>query len=174
MNRFLIAALTADGCIAKDPQAPSTAWTSKADKKRFVELTKRAGAIVVGLNTWRTFGGKPLKDRLNIIYSPEPIADLPAGAEVTTKSPADLIRELESRGFKEVAICGGSTIYTMFMKAKVIDRLYLTVEPILFGSGIRLFNESLNDYRLELESVEKTDDGTLLLEYRVNYDIEVK
>lgn len=167
MSCFIIAALSADGYIAHDPSVPSTTWTSKEDTKRFIELTKKAGTIVVGLNTWQTFGGKPLKDRLNIIYSPDPIANLPENTEVTSLPPAELIKNLSDRGHKQVAICGGSQIYTMFMKSGLVDKLYLTIEPIVFGSGIRLFNDKIENCRLELVSETKTENGTLLLEYDV-------
>jgi len=48
MKVFIIAAISTDGFIAKDPNEPSTAWTSLADKKHFGEITKRAGVIVMG------------------------------------------------------------------------------------------------------------------------------
>jgi dihydrofolate reductase len=166
MTCFIIAALSADGYIARDSSAPSTAWTGKADKKRFVEISKHAGVVVMGQNTWKTFGGRPLKDRLNIVYSPERLPDMPEGTETTTKSPSELLTELESRGFKEVAICGGSMIYTMFMKSGLVNKLYLTVEPIIFGDGVRLFKESL-DSRLNLVSCAQTEEGALLQEYDV-------
>jgi dihydrofolate reductase len=86
--------------------------------------------------------------------------------ETTTKSPRELLKVLESRGFKEVAICGGSQIYTMFMKSGVVDMLYLTIEPIVFGDGMRLFKEDM-DYKLHLEEYAKTETGTLLLTYNV-------
>lgn len=163
MKTFIIAAMTADGFIAKDPNHPAL-WTSKDDKKRFVDITKRAGVVVMGLNTYKTLH-RPLKERLNIVYSPDgPIE----GAEVTMKSPADLLKELEERGFKEVAICGGSTIYTMFMKAKLVDKLYLTVEPLFFGTGMKLFNDDLL-FRLKLVSAVQADAGTLLVEYDVDF-----
>jgi dihydrofolate reductase len=163
---FIIAAMSADGYIARDSSLPSTAWTSKEDKKRFVAITKKAGVVIMGLNTWKTFG-KPLKDRLTVVYSPEPIADLPEGVEITAKSSADLLAELDGRGFKEAAICGGSQIYTMFMKSGLVNKLYLTIEPVVFGDGIRLFKENL-DYKLKLIESIKTEDGTLLLEYIAN------
>ena len=165
MNCFIIAALSADGLIAKNPTAPSTTWTSKEDKRRFVEISKRARVIVMGQNTWLTFGGRALKDRLNIVYSPTPLPPVES-MELTTKAPAELLAELESRGFTEVAICGGSQIYTMFMKSGLVTKLYLTVEPVIFGAGIRLFKEEM-DVRLKLVSSSQTDGGTMLLEYDV-------
>jgi len=166
MKTFIIAALSADGYIARDSSLPSTVWTSKEDKKRFVEITKRAKVVVMGQNTWKTFGGRALKERLNIVYSPNRLPDMPPEVEITSKSPLELINELESRGFTEVAICGGSQIYTMFMQAGVVDRLYLTIEPVIFGDGIRLFKAPL-DFRLKLVDDQKTEGGTRLVEYEV-------
>jgi len=165
MKTFIIAAMTADGYIGRD-SAHAAMWTGKEDKKRFVEITKRAGVIIMGQNTWKTLG-RPLKDRLNIVYSPVPLEDAAEGVETTAKSPADLLKELEGRGFKEVAICGGSMIYSMFMKSGLIDTLYLTIEPIVFGDGMRLFKESM-DFKLKLVSSIATENGALLLEYSVN------
>ncbi len=176
IKAFIIVAHTADGFIAPasaDGQSiPSTVWTSGADKKKFIQLTKTAGVMVMGLNTFKTIG-KPLKDRLNIVYAPKDIADKEklnypdsTNLEFTEKSPKDLIVELENRGFKEIAICGGSTIYTMFMEAGLVDTIYITVEPHLFGNGMTIFNKPLN-IKLKLASFEKLSDDVLFLEYKV-------
>ncbi len=160
---FIIAALTADGFIAKDANHPAF-WTSKEDKARFVELTKKAGVVVMGSQTYKTLP-RPLKERVNIVYSRSKEFE---GAETTQDEPRLLLAKLEARGFKEIAICGGSQIYTMFMKAKVVDKLYLTIEPLIFGTGITLFKEDLLA-DLTLLSHTKTDNHTLLLEYKVEY-----
>ena len=56
MKVFIIAAISADGFIAKDPKEPSTSWTSLVDKKHFSEITKRAGTVVMGAKTYETIG----------------------------------------------------------------------------------------------------------------------
>jgi len=164
MKVFIIAALSADGYIAKD-ERHSAFWTSKADKARFVKLTKEAGVVVMGSTTYATLP-RPLKERVNIVYSRSKTFE---GAETTQKPPLELIKDLEARGFKSVAICGGSHIYTMFMKARLVDTLYLTVEPIVFGKGIGIFNEDML-FHLKLQSVqESAESGSLLMEYSVDY-----
>ena len=176
MTCFIIAAVTADGYIGKDP-THAAFWTSKDDKKRFVELTKRAGIVVMGLNTFKTLP-RPLKERVNIVYSPEKLPEQPLKTdgspehkvETTTKPPRELLAELEARGFKEVAICGGQSIYTMFMKSGVVNKLYLTIEPVIFGSGMRLFNEDMH-YQLELKNSGQAESGSLLLEYDVRNSV---
>lgn len=158
---FIVVAQTLDGFIAKEVNHPAF-WTSKEDKQRFVELTKRAGVVVIGKSTFKTLP-RPLKERVNIVYSKTEHFE---GTETTADTPIELIQKLEARGFKEVAICGGSQIYTMFLKAGVVDTIYITVEPILFGAGISVFNEPI-DVQLELKSETKTESGTIMLEYKV-------
>lgn len=162
LHSFIIAAQTLDGFIARDSEQNSMSWTSGADKKRFVELTKRAGVVIMGSKTFETIG-RPLKDRLNIVYSKS--GKVYPGAETTSKTPTELLQELETRGYKEVAVCGGSSIYSLFMNAGVVDTLYLTIEPVLFGTGVPLFSKPVSS-TLELVSTEKSG-NTLMLEYKI-------
>lgn len=159
---FLIVALSTDGYIAKDVSEPSTAWTSLADKKHFTEITKKAGVVVMGAKTFKTIG-KALPERRTIVYSEEKI-NVP-NIEITSLPPIELIAKLEKEGARELAICGGATIYTMFMKSKVVDSLYITIEPTIFGSGMKLFTEPITQ-NLSLVSTE-TKDSSVFLEYKV-------
>ena len=165
MTTFIIAAITADGFIAKNSNHLAS-WTSKEDKKFFVEKTKEAGVVIMGLNTYKTIG-KPLPGRLNIVYS-KTEKDL-EGVEVTQDKPSKLLNNLSERGYKEVAITGGAQIYTMFMEADLVDKVYLTVEPILFGNGMSLVTKYL-DIKLKLQSTQKLNDNTIALEYDVVHD----
>lgn len=162
MKVFVIATETADGFIAKDKSHSPFLWSSKEDKKHFIDMTKRAGVVVMGSETFKTLP-HALKERTNIVYSRSQTFE---EAETTSDEPAVLIEKLEKRGFKEVAICGGSTIYTMFLKARVVDTIYLTIEPILFGAGMSMLKEDLHVH-LELVNHHKTEGGTLILEYKV-------
>jgi len=177
MEVFIIASITADGLIGQNTDQSSMNWTSKADKQFFIQKTKEAGAVVMGRKTFDTIAPKyrPLKNRLNIIYTRQNLEDFIEHYQVqnredvlvTQDEPQKLIQQLEEEGQQQVAICGGSSIYTMFMKAGVVNKLYLTVEPIVFGSGVKLFNEEL-DNKLKLNKVGKLgDEGTVLLEYLV-------
>ncbi len=53
------------------------------------------------------------------------------------------------------------------MKSGLVDTLYLTIEPVVFGDGIKLFKEEM-DYKLTLVDSVKTESGAMLLEYSVN------
>jgi dihydrofolate reductase len=42
--------------------------------------------------------------------------------------------------YRTVVLLGGTETYTFFMKRNLIDEMYLTVEPVDFREGLRLFD----------------------------------
>lgn len=160
---FIIAAQSVDGFISPLEHTNSMSWTSGADKEFFKEKTKEAGVVVMGRTTFETIG-KALPGRRTIVYSTKTIEI--EGVETTNLLPLDLISKLEQEGYKEVAICGGSSIYSLFMQANCVSKLYLTIEPILFGDGIKLFN-NIHQSKLELISSKALGGNALLLEYDI-------
>lgn len=174
MHVFLIAAITLDGFIAREVGQNSTTWTSAEDTQWFRQRTKEAGAVVMGSKTYDTIG-RPMPNRLNVVMTrnPEKYQALADNTWFTNASPHDILLNLEEKGYSEVAICGGSAIYSAFMKAGLIHTLYVTVEPTLFGKGIPLFTEALTQ-DLRLKAVRNLSEHTLLLEYSVLPLLEVK
>jgi dihydrofolate reductase len=165
MKVFIIAAMSADGFIAKS-QNEFIDWTSKEDKQLFVKLTKQAGVMVMGGNTFRTLN-RSLPGRRMIVMTRQSInVD---GVETTQETPDELIERLVLEGVDELAICGGGAIYSLFLNAKVVTDLYLTIEPVLFGTGLSLVNTDLQ-MDLELQSIEKLNENTVLLHYHVSAD----
>lgn len=166
---FIIAVMTADGFIARSVNELAS-WSSKEDKQRYIALTKEAGVMVMGATTFRTFP-KPLPGRHHVIYSrTEKFEEkwLDGNVETTNANPTDLIAELANKGFSKIAICGGSSIYSQFINAGVVTKVYLTIEPIMFGDGIKLFNQSIpGDCNLILDQIQKSETGTIFLDYSV-------
>lgn len=167
MNVFIIAAMTADGFIGLDSNHRSLDWRSKADAKFFIERTKEAGVLVMGSATYNTFKIRrtPPGRRL-IVMSSRPDSIAGEGVEATNEGPAALIERLEREGAHEVAISGGATIYKLFLDNNLVDELYLTIEPVLFGEGIPLFRGEVRT-RLSLCENRNLSDNTVLLHYKV-------
>lgn len=162
MKVILIAALSADGFIARHEHELAD-WTSKEDKQLFVQLTKEAGVLVMGGTTYRTIG-KALPGRRNIIYSRH-ITD-EAGIETTQEAPAALLERLASEGHESVAICGGRSIYDLFLTSGLVTDVYLSIEPVLFGSGVSLSATAMN-VPLKLVESRQLNDNTTLNHYEV-------
>jgi dihydrofolate reductase len=170
MHIFLLAAITADGFIGQSADNRSFDWTSPEDKAFYVKMIKQAGVVVMGSTSFKTFTRYP-KGLKFVIYTSQPQNFTNPKPEVITTwatkdTPEEVIATLKAEGHKEVAICGGASIYTMFMKAGLIDTLYLTVEAKVFGNGIRLFNDKVFQH-IELVEVEKLGGNTVLLTYKV-------
>jgi dihydrofolate reductase len=164
MNIILVAALSADGFIAKS-STHGADWTGSADKKIFVKLTKAMGTMIMGRTTFDTIG-RALPGRRTIVYTSHPETIDAEAIDTTTEPPAQLLRRLKAEGTSGVAICGGAQIYTQFMQTGLVQDLYLTYIPTLFGQGITLFSKTLNTH-LELVDTEPLGDGALLQHYRV-------
>jgi len=164
MRIFIIAAVTADGFIGKHSLHGSD-WTSHEDKKLFVRLTKEAGTMVMGSRTFETIK-RALPGRRTIVLTSHPDAVRVEGVEATDSSPAELVARLEKEGVTALAVCGGATVYAQFMEAGLVNELYLTVEPLLFGKGIPLFSSELNN-TLRLLDFEQLNQNSILLHYAV-------
>lgn len=165
MKVFIIAALTADGFIARDSSHMAD-WTEKEDKQLYVRLTKESGVMVMGSRTFDTIG-RALPGRKTIVYTTH--AEKYQGienVETTAELPEELVKRLQAEGYRSVAICGGTQIYTTFMQAKVVTDLYLTIAPVLFGTGIQLLNKSFNS-QLALNALEKLGANSIAAHYSI-------
>nr|AIA15494.1 Dihydrofolate reductase [uncultured bacterium]AIA15770.1 Dihydrofolate reductase [uncultured bacterium] len=164
MKVFIIAAVTVDGFIGRSSDHLAD-WTGGEDKKIFVKLTKEAGVIVMGSRTFATIG-RALPGRRNIVYTNTPEKITAEGVETTHESPGELIDRLAAEGHTAMAICGGTTVYNLFMDSGRVTELYLTFVPMAFGEGLRLFTtEQATHLRLADSSV--LADGGLLAHYEL-------
>ncbi len=165
IKTILLMALTLDGKIAKDSDLFPD-WTVKADKRLFVEITKAAGALIMGSKTFDTIG-KPLPGRKNIVMTRDPRRISTWDNLVYTNlTPQALLAELESEGYREVVLAGGTRINSIFLRAGLIDELIVTITPMIFGSGIGLFEEGI-EVDLVLEEFRPLDEARVCLHYRV-------
>ena len=167
MKVILYAAVSVDGKLAEATGQVSTDWTSEADYKWFVAQTKVCGVVAMGRKTFSTIS-RPLKDRLLYVMRRSPESCEPMGDSVifTSMTPEEIVADAEARGYKTLALAGGSEIHTLFFEAGLVDEIYLTVEPVLFGHGVPLTGEQ-SRVNLELIDTERLGEQAVLLHYRV-------
>ncbi|WP_035236235.1 dihydrofolate reductase family protein [Desulfobacter vibrioformis] len=167
MEVILLIASTVDGKIARN-SSQFVNWTGKADKKYFVEQTKKAGVMIMGSKTYDTIG-KPLPGRLNIVMTRDKSRQSDQDNLVFTDlSPALILEDLALRGYTSAALVGGATVNALFARDNLITQVHLTLVPKLFGSGLSIFAPPLElDLNLSFESSQDIEEGHLLLIYRV-------
>lgn len=170
MKTVLIAAVTLDGKIAKSAYH-NVNWTSKEDKQFFRKETRKAGAVIFGSNTYKAIG-KPMPRCLNIIMTRQPqkyaSKEQKNIIEFTSDAPKEILSNLTKRGFKKAIIGGGSAIYSLFLQANLIEEIYLTVAPKIFGKGISLFQDvEIDEVNWRLIDVGKLGEGEVLMKYKL-------
>lgn len=79
-----------------------------------------------------------------------------------------MVKNLTKRGYEKALLVGGEQVSTQFFKESLVNELWLTIEPYIFGYGNSLLsNEKLN-VSLELKTLKKLNNkGALLLKYKV-------
>lgn len=165
INVTLMMAISADGRIAKDKNQLAN-WTSPEDKKLFVAESKKHGVVMMGENTFNTFPS-PLPGRLNVVFSENP-KENHDNVKYVSGEPSIVLAELETMGYKSALLGGGCFLNSLFLKNKLISEIILTIEPVLFGSGLSLFDTEATA-SLELKSLDKLNENTIAIKYKVNY-----
>ncbi len=100
---------------------------SSVDHQILLELRSHADCLIHGKNLAKQFGEQTLKSLSK--YHP----NLPY-LVVTTRNLPDLVAELKSKGYKRVLVEGGPTLLASFLKQDLLDEIFLTISPKIFGS----------------------------------------
>ena len=88
------------------------------------------------------------------------------GVTITRQSPAALVREIRKRSGKNIWLMGGGELAREFLKADLVDELYLGMVPVLLGEGIPLFPEAFPQRNFALAENKTYSKGLVELKYR--------
>lgn len=150
-------------------------WSSIEDQRHFFSLVKKNDLIVMGRATYEAVHSqiKLQEKKLRIVLTRQPEkfkkVMIRNQLEFSNKSPEQLIKRLTLLGYKKILLVGGSIINGLFLKQNLVDELYLTIEPKIFGNGKNLVEGQSLNHKLQLINVKKLNKaGTLLLKYKVN------
>ena len=116
----IVAAIGKNGQLGIDNKIP---WTLKEDMQNFKDLTLNHH-ILMGRRTFESIGGKPLKNRINLLVTRNKNID-PKGCEVFDCS-YKAMDFAKSNKEKEIFIIGGTTIYKFFLDNNLADKMYIT------------------------------------------------
>jgi dihydrofolate reductase len=165
MHVSLMVAITVDGKIARTSDHYPD-WTGKADKKLYVEITRKAGVMIMGSTTFDTIG-KILPGRKTIVMTRNPDRRSNRNDLVYTQAPPEqVIDDLAAQGYTEAVVVGGAKINSLFAVKGLIDELILTISPYAFGDGLSIFSEPL-ELKLALKKFRQLDEDTLCVRYTV-------
>lgn len=165
-------ATTLDGFIAKpDGSAPGFAMTGEHTDAFVAHLSEYA-AIVMGRATYEigyTYGMKPgdlpYGDRPHHIFSES--IDLPEKPNLNVVRGDTLahIDRIKAEVAGPVYLCGGERFAGHLLAHERIDSLRIKLNPHVYGTGIRLFEDFDGLKAFTLTHVERYSSGVVLLDY---------
>ncbi|HKD82260.1 MAG TPA: dihydrofolate reductase family protein [Candidatus Angelobacter sp.] len=88
------------------------------------------------------------------------------GLTFTKESPASLVEKIRRQKGKDIWLFGGGEIARDFLKADLVDELYIGVVPVLLGEGIPLFPSGFPQRDFELIENKTFSRGLIALKYR--------
>ena len=172
MKTILYMAITANGYIAKEND--DTSWVSEVEWAGFSGMIKKYGNMIIGKRTYEAMvkNDEFNKSNLNKIKTVVLTNDSSLKIEnpnfiFTVKSPQDALNILKEQGFETIMVCGGGGANSSFIKENLIDEIYLDIEPIIFGRGIKVFAEIDFESKLKLLETKRISDNEIQLHYKV-------
>lgn len=169
MKVILYMAITINGFIAKEND--DTSFVSEIEWDSFRNMIKSTGNMIIGSRTYEIMrDGEEFKNLENIrvlVVSENANFKTIADNHSIIKSPKDTLAILEKEAFNKVLVAGGGTLNASFMAENLIDEIYLDVEPVVFGKGIRLFKEDNFEAKLKLLGTKQLSDNEIQLHYQV-------
>ena len=174
MKTVLIAVTTLDGCISRHNEPGASTWASAEDQVHFRATTSLCDVRIFGSGTyepdrqWFVESAKPGIRKIVLTSRPEQFAAdaRPGILEFTSDAPEVVVARLAADGHERCAILGGGNVYGSFLRADLVDEMEITIEPLLFGNGVRLGGNVAFERRFEFVEVTNLSASTLLARYR--------
>ena len=165
---------SADGFIAR-PDGDLDWLTSRPAPKGFYGMNafmKSIDTKVLGRKTYEAslvLGAKfdSKKERTIVFSRHAPPSDAPSGVEFVQEPIGQFVNQLRKQPGKDIWLMGGGDLIASFLDAHAIDKFVVSVVPVFIGDGIPLIARRDRHVPLELETVERFDDGVVQLHYRV-------
>ena len=165
--------MSVDGFLARRDDTFDFLLTGEQVPHGFEEFLASVDVVVMGRRTFQvvlklghlaTYGKKPM-----MVLSSRPLdfSSVKGGVlEQISGEPTEIVKQLQSRGFKHAYIDGGITIQR-FLAAGLINRLVITRVPVLIGQGVSLFGPVPRDISLRHVATGTYKGGLVQSEYEV-------
>lgn len=158
--------MSLDGVVAIDHTHDIRSFSSREDREFFLNSIRDYDGIIVSSRTY-VKDASPGTRRVILTHSaPAEGASDPLGIYMSGDE-REICEKMWDMGFKKAALAAGPSTCLSFLRAGLVKDLYLSIEPISLGSGIRLFTDENYISRWTLiESKKLNENGTMMMHYR--------
>ncbi len=148
-----------------------TGFVSETEWSSFRSKIQEIGNLVVGRRTYEIMHRNgDLKNLENIkvaVVTKNSSTQLEGTSHFVAQSPKSAIALLTERGFEKILIGGGGMLNGSFMSEGLIDEIFIDIEPVAFGKGIKLFGESDFGAKLRLVDTKQLSPNEIQLHYEI-------
>jgi dihydrofolate reductase len=170
----LFIASTIDGFIAREDG--SLDWLNDLPNPDqldygYVDFLESIDVLIMGRKTYEeilNFGIEwPYADKKSFVLSADPnyLTKTP-NTILTNRISEDFIKTLRSNSKRNVWIIGGGQLIQEFLEYDAVDKMTLSIIPVILGKGIKLFRENVKERRFELIRSESFTTGVVNLTYK--------
>lgn len=170
MTITLFIATSLDGYIAGPDDDLS--WLFTDADYGFSDFYDSVDGLIMGRGTYdvvRRMGKWPYPGKPTYVVSKN--SELDITTDDTYLAPGeleDLEIELVDRGLQNVWLVGGGELVRSFLDQHRIDKIVMSLHPVLLGRGVALFPGGFPSVRLKLLEAERFDSGLVQLTYEVD------
>lgn len=170
-NIILYTALSLDNYIALPNGGID--WLFNDQDYGYTQFYTQIDTLLMGNNTYKTvlgFGNFPHNDRRCIVFSqlPKPHTDTEPSVTFINQNIVDFVQQLKAQQGKDIWLVGGAQINTLLLNAGLIDKMVLSIHPVLLGNGIPLFYKPYTTTNWTLTNCQTFGSGLVQLTYALN------
>ncbi|MBY0466770.1 MAG: dihydrofolate reductase family protein [Burkholderiales bacterium] len=173
-------ATSLDGFIARkdgsiDWLMAANATVPAGEDCGYAAFMRTVDVLIMGRHTYEQVAGFepwPYEGKRVVVLSSKEIAFRQGPSiqlERSAETPHDLLKRMSAEGCKHAYIDGGKVIQS-FLSNGLIDKLTITVIPVLIGEGRPLFASVPNDTKLTLAQSKAYDFGFVQTTYMARTD----
>ena len=140
---ILIAAVTLDGLIARH-SSEVTKWTK--DLPLFKKQTM-GYPVIMGSNTFDTLSNELVGREVVVVHRND--------------DPREILQNIKSQ---KCFIAGGGKTYSRFYP--FLTHLYITPHPYVFGKGVKLFSDIVNEAEVVFENLIQVNENKGIYQYQ--------
>lgn len=167
-----------DGFIAK--QDNSVAWLNDAGSvyEAGVSISGEEAAAFVKAIDCYVMGSRTYEHALELGW---PYGDTPVVVVTSRQWPparksvefysGDLKKLVDAKlapRYRNIWLVGGAMLCQRFLELGLVDKIVLTIAPVLLGNGLRLFDGALSEERWRLQNAVAYKNGFVELSYSVS------
>lgn len=161
-------AVSLDGYI-EGPQGEFD-WCFTDQDYGMTEFFQRIDALFIGRKSYELMqtmgegavpGMPPLKE---YVFS-NTLTNVKAGATLVKGDLKTAIEKIKSEGGKDIWLFGGAALTKAFLQLRLIDEFWLSVHPVILGSGKLLFSDIQERTHLKLLETKTYNTGLVSLKY---------